>query len=471
MRRCFSLLVLFSSLFFTAPSSANPQTLTITNSHSWKPFSYAENGEPRGLLVDFWRLYGDVNNTAIEFSLTDWNDSLLAVKAGGRKVHAGLVYSAERDTYLDYGDPIFELSTSLYVLNDEEGRKTDRILPWMEIGVVKGGYEEEYIKTHYPLAVTVPFNNNAKLIEAAINETVKRIVIDTQVATYYFSLQDNPHQFVPINKVYTKNIAIAVPKGERALLEEIQSGIQNIPAIEIQRIKQKWLNTRTRDTLPSWLIPALGAFFIGMLISYVYILKLTVKRKTTALRLANTQLEGFAYTDSLTGLLNRRGLEKIYSGEKVEQLMQKRCFAVVMIDIDHFKRINDDFGHLKGDEVLVAIADSLRMNIREAIAISRLGGEEMCIFLSICNIDKLELTCDYVRSYLIQMASQPELNLNVTASIGAVLVDEYHPEMKLDVLIHYADYLMYQAKRAGRDKVVIAHYSAVSARMSNEPVF
>nr|WP_269808610.1 transporter substrate-binding domain-containing protein [Enterovibrio nigricans] len=283
MRRCFSLLVLFSSLFFTAPSSANPQTLTITNSHSWKPFSYAENGEPRGLLVDFWRLYGDVNNTAIEFSLTDWNDSLLAVKAGGRKVHAGLVYSAERDTYLDYGDPIFELSTSLYVLNDEEGRKTDRILPWMEIGVVKGGYEEEYIKTHYPLAVTVPFNNNAKLIEAAINETVKRIVIDTQVATYYFSLQDNPHQFVPINKVYTKNIAIAVPKGERALLEEIQSGIQNIPAIEIQRIKQKWLNTRTRDTLPSWLIPALGAFFIGMLISYVYILKLTVKRKTTAL--------------------------------------------------------------------------------------------------------------------------------------------------------------------------------------------
>nr|WP_269808611.1 GGDEF domain-containing protein [Enterovibrio nigricans] len=193
--------------------------------------------------------------------------------------------------------------------------------------------------------------------------------------------------------------------------------------------------------------------------------------KNHSTKLANTQLEGFAYTDSLTGLLNRRGLEKIYSGEKVEQLMQKRCFAVVMIDIDHFKRINDDFGHLKGDEVLVAIADSLRMNIREAIAISRLGGEEMCIFLSICNIDKLELTCDYVRSYLIQMASQPELNLNVTASIGAVLVDEYHPEMKLDVLIHYADYLMYQAKRAGRDKVVIAHYSAVSARMSNEPVF
>ncbi|KXF80321.1 GGDEF domain-containing protein [Enterovibrio coralii] len=77
-----------------------------------------------------------------------------------------------------------------------------------------------------------------------------------------------------------------------------------------------------------------------------------------------------------------------------------------MIDVDHFKRINDNYGHLKGDTVLSTIAQSLRENVREAVAISRLGGEELCLFLSICNDAKLELTCDYIRSYLVQMASE-----------------------------------------------------------------
>ncbi|KXF80320.1 hypothetical protein ATN88_10885 [Enterovibrio coralii] len=273
-------------------------------------------------MVDFWRLYGNVNNTTIEFVLTDWNDSLLAMKNGERIVHAGLVYSSERDVYLDYVVPIFELSTSLYVLNDEEGRTTERILPWMEIGVVKGGYEEEYIKTHHPLAVTVPYKNNAALIDAALNGKVKRLVIDTQVANYYFSMQSDQHLFLPINKVYTKSISVAVPDGNYALLQEIKAGIKKIPDAEIRRIEQKWLNTSTRDTLPSWLLPTFVAFLMGMFASYVYLLKRTVKRKTQALRIANKQLEEFAYTDSLTGLLNRRGLEKVYHSEKVEQIMQ-----------------------------------------------------------------------------------------------------------------------------------------------------
>ncbi|KXF80322.1 nucleotidyl cyclase domain-containing protein [Enterovibrio coralii] len=59
----------------------------------------------------------------------------------------------------------------------------------------------------------------------------------------------------------------------------------------------------------------------------------------------------------------------------------------------------------------------------------------------------------------------------MTASIGAIMVDEYLPNMRLDVLIHYADSLMYQAKRAGRNKAVIARYSKISARLSSEPAF
>ncbi|XKY36742.1 sensor domain-containing diguanylate cyclase [Enterovibrio sp. 27052020O] len=436
-----------------AMPSTGENTLTVTNSHSWKPFAFVENGEPKGLLVDYWRLYGEVNNVPVEFILSDWSDSLDLVAEGGRKVHAGLLYSSSRDLYLEYTLPLFEISASLYIVNDSEQLKTQSILPGMKIGVVRGGYEEEHLGSRYPLVELVAFDNNAKLIDAALNGQVNRMLLDTQVATYYLSQRADPYQFIPVDILYTKMIYAAVPEGNEALRDEIMAGMKKIPVLDMTRIEQKWLNTSRVFTVPGWIWPLGIVLVVLVTLSYIVLLRQTVQRKTRDLKALNKKLEAYAFTDSLTGLLNRRGLEKEFESRKVTALIKRHQLAVLVIDVDHFKKINDSFGHSKGDEVLMSLGKAFEQALEEGIALSRLGGEEFCLLLDVKSREQLDAVTEYICYYLVPSASQSDLGLQVSASIGAVLVDTNQGQLSLDSLIHQADKLMYLAKAAGRNTV------------------
>ncbi|MDD1793905.1 sensor domain-containing diguanylate cyclase [Enterovibrio makurazakiensis] len=459
-------ITLLCAAFFSsnAMSAFDDRTLTVVNSHSWKPFAFVENGKPKGLLVDYWRVYGEVNNVPIQFVLSDWNQSLEHMTEPGRKVHAGLLYSSSRDHYLDYTLPLFEISSSLYVLNDSDELKIKGILPGMEVGVVRGGYEEEYIKYHYPEASVISFNNNAKLIESALNGEITRMVLDTQVATYYLSQDPDLHRFVPIESLYTNMIYAAVSEGDQALHDEIISGIGKMPEVEVARIEQKWLNTKQVFTIPNWVLPSVLTVFAIVALSYIFLLRQIVRRKTRDLKALNKTLEEYAFTDSLTGLLNRRGLERKFESKQVRKLMKHQQLALLMIDLDYFKKINDKLGHLKGDEVLVSLGKAFKHTLTEGVAIARLGGEEFCLLLEVENQRQLDVLMEYIHRRLIPSASQHEVGLHVTASIGALLIDTQKTDCSLDILMHHADQLMYRAKEGGRNRVVTQALSSKAAQ-------
>lgn len=110
------LLVFCSFLFSSVVNAAEQQKLIIANSKAWKPYSYIDDqGKPSGILIDFWLAFGQVNNVDIEFKLMDWNDSLEAVKYGKADIQAGLIRSPSREKYLDFGEPLLEIDTQLYV--------------------------------------------------------------------------------------------------------------------------------------------------------------------------------------------------------------------------------------------------------------------------------------------------------------------------------------------------------------------
>lgn len=110
----FSLIGLFSS--FVIAEEQERKTLRVTNSKAWKPFSYlAEDGSPRGILIDLWKLYGEQNGVDIEFVLVDWNDSLTAVEEGKADVHAGMLWSEPRELRFDFAEPIMTINTQLYL--------------------------------------------------------------------------------------------------------------------------------------------------------------------------------------------------------------------------------------------------------------------------------------------------------------------------------------------------------------------
>jgi diguanylate cyclase (GGDEF)-like protein len=153
---------------------------------------------------------------------------------------------------------------------------------------------------------------------------------------------------------------------------------------------------------------------------------------------ARADAERLAHVDHLTGVQNRRALDGVQAAERPSGLL--------LVDIDHFKRINDEHGHHAGDEMLVAVADRLRSSIRTTDTILRMGGEEFLLAVhGLTTLDALGIVAETVRRSVDDLA--------VTVSVGAVLLraaDDFAVRLR-DV-----DAALYAAKQAGRDQVSVA---------------
>ena len=163
--------------------------------------------------------------------------------------------------------------------------------------------------------------------------------------------------------------------------------------------------------------------------------------------LATTQVQ--AQTDSLTGLLNRRSFEENVVQQLAVSPNGKHC--VVMCDLDHFKRLNDTFGHEAGDRALKLFAQTARNNVRPNDVVGRHGGEEFVMFLTDCEADGARTILDRFRRRLAT-ATERYNGPDFTASFGVATYPQYGVE--LSDLIREADSALYEAKRTGRNRVV-----------------
>jgi diguanylate cyclase (GGDEF)-like protein len=161
----------------------------------------------------------------------------------------------------------------------------------------------------------------------------------------------------------------------------------------------------------------------------------------------NRTLESLAETDKLTGLANRRAWDASVPKEfaKASRLGQTLC--LIMADLDHFKRVNDEYGHLRGDEVLREFAKRLRQTVRESDSVFRLGGEEFALLLPGTDIDKGMTVAEKLRE-LVELKALS--GLRVTASFGVAVTDGNETP---DELVHRADQALYAAKTGGRNRV------------------
>lgn len=168
---------------------------------------------------------------------------------------------------------------------------------------------------------------------------------------------------------------------------------------------------------------------------------------------AQDELQRIARTDPLTGLLNRRGFDETAS-ETLAQAGQAHLPAVaLMCDIDHFKAINDRFGHEFGDAVLAQLGDVFRaFAARDEILVARHGGEEFAALMVGASVDEVVLRAEYLRQMCAaKEISHAGMSIRVTVSIG---IAPSHDEMDMAKVMRAADDALYAAKRRGRNCVV-----------------
>ncbi|MDO5609173.1 MAG: sensor domain-containing diguanylate cyclase [Pseudomonadota bacterium] len=174
------------------------------------------------------------------------------------------------------------------------------------------------------------------------------------------------------------------------------------------------------------------------------------QRDQVELQRRNEDLHYEARHDTLTGLLNRAALrEMLASTEARERLSGGQQYSLAVIDIDHFKRINDAHGHLRGDETLRAVAEVIRRHVREDDVAVRYGGEELLIGFPRTSIEAATLIAERIRK---AVAALP-LATPVTVSIGLASGDPH--DESVYAVFDRADRALYRAKQAGRDRLHI----------------
>jgi diguanylate cyclase len=184
-----------------------------------------------------------------------------------------------------------------------------------------------------------------------------------------------------------------------------------------------------------------------------------VNALTESLRRAQSE----ALLDSLTGLKNRRGLERA-----VEDLLREppglQGSALLLADIDHFKVVNDTYGHVLGDKVIRAVAHVLRSSIKGRDVAARLGGEEFAILLPQTSLTGAAAVAEQIRGTVEQgRICRPDGNESIGQVTLSVGVAAARPGDTLEALLERADAAMYAAKRAGRNRISLAGDTAISA--------
>lgn len=158
-----------------------------------------------------------------------------------------------------------------------------------------------------------------------------------------------------------------------------------------------------------------------------------------------------ALTDGLTDLANRKQLDALLAEEIPRARRHGRDLSVLLLDIDHFKSINDTHGHLTGDSVLRGLAGIMQRRLRPSDRLGRYGGEEFCVILPETSRQNAAKIGEDLRSLVEAHAFVAEdKNIRVTISVGVGSLEE---GMTMDELYRRADEKLYQAKRTGRNKV------------------
>lgn len=191
----------------------------------------------------------------------------------------------------------------------------------------------------------------------------------------------------------------------------------------------------------------------------------TLKR----LRNRERQLEWLSRVDPLTQLANRRAFLERFHVELARSVRTGGCVAVAILDVDHFKHVNDLYGHAVGDRALEQIALALRSAVRTADLVARIGGEELAVLMPDTDLQGALVVAERCRATVagIGLIAKGQV-VALTATFGVAATSAGQPVPELDAVLAAADQGLYAGKQAGRNRVEAGHLSGADSRSSTQ---
>lgn len=437
----------------------NKTSINICIDPNWMPFDKIDK---KGSYIGIGSNYFDTFSKflGVKFNVvksSSWGESLKLAKEKKCDLLSLSLKSQDRFSYLNFTSAYVEVPiVAVTKLNIPfiNGIKDLKNKP---IGIV-----QDYALSKVIEKLSTNLNIiKVKSIQEGLRKTKKGELfafIDT-LPTIAYELQSNQLVDLKISgKLYDDiKLHLGVRKDDETLLNIMQKAINKITKKEHQDILSKWIAVKYESYISYKLIWQI-LFAFAFIITIIILWNRKIAHKNKLLKDARDEIEEknkklmlLATTDKLTSIFNRVKLDELLEAEisKFKRFNHDLCICI--LDIDHFKNVNDTYGHLIGDEVLKDIALILKQSLRKTDYVGRWGGEEFLMIFTGCNYENLQKVISSIREKI--KAHVFVNNIKITASFGCSV---YNNEDSISSLIKRADDALYKAKQTGRDKIILS---------------
>ncbi len=422
------------------------------------PFEAIDNGQLTGMSSDFIEMFSE--QLDISFTLVptaSLAESLSQIKNGTCDILPMINQTAERKSFLDYTSPYLTYEIAIITREQEGFIGNLGDLSGRRVAIPAEVFTGDLVTRNFPKIDLIRLPNTQQCLLQLASGEVDAAVLSLPAATFHIRHMGLNDLKVAGYSGMKDIIRIGVQKDNIQLHSIMSKVARTIPLQDIETVNQKWVSLTFEhrfDYSLMWKI--IGAIGIVMTIVLIWNWQLMRLNKQLAsahdeLEIKSKQLEKIAITDALTGLYNRRYIEERLEEEIRRQRRYNHNLSVLLIDIDHFKLVNDVHGHQAGDKVLQKIAHILLTETRESDIVGRWGGEEFLILCLENDITGAAVQAENLRQHISKTSFVKVLTQ--TASFGIAC---YLPGESKDDLILRADKALYKAKENGRNRVELA---------------
>lgn len=411
----------------------------------WTPFEHINpQGRHEGIAADLVQLVASRVGLDIElYPVKTWEESLAASQGKHCQIMSFLNQTPARDQWLIFTQPIFS-DANIIVTREEHPFIGDLAgIKGESVALPRGTMVEERVRRDYPGLRVILTNSEDESVSLVSAHQADMTIRSLMVAAYSIK-KEGLFNLKIAGQIpeYTNRLRIGVLKDEPVLRNILDKAVGSISPQEREEISNRHVAIHVQpkpDYLTIWKIVA-GATLLLLIAIYW-------NRKLSTL---NRELVRLSVTDRLTGLFNRSKLDETFDIEIQRALRFGHTFSVIMLDIDYFKLVNDQFGHQVGDQVLVEVARLLAARRRETDILGRWGGEEFMLICPHTDADGAAILAETLRQAFV--AGSFVQGLQLTASFG---VSAFQSGDKATDIVARADAALYRAKHLGRNRVEV----------------
>jgi diguanylate cyclase (GGDEF)-like protein len=409
----------------------------------WEPFEIiSPAGQHQGIAADLLRLVTGRAGLSLELvPTTDWDESIATSKAGQCTLLSFLNQTPKRDEWLLFTDPLFT-DSNVFITREEHPFIIDpAILSGESIALPSGTSMEERIRRDYPNLRVIITDSEKSAIDMVSTRQASMTLRSLIVAAYTIRKEGLFNLKIAGQMPnYSNNLRIGVLRDQPRLRDILNKAIATITPTERGQIINQHVAIQVQTGIDYALTIKIALGLIAVLAIVAY--------WGWRMRKLSQELDRLSQTDNLTNLPNRTRLNLQFPIELARARRLGQGLSLIMIDVDHFKRINDEFGHLVGDKVLIAMSDLVRRSVRAIDLPARWGGEELVVLCPDSHLDQALILAERIRQAVRN--HDFDTGRRQTVSIGVATLG---PSDDIDQLLNRADQALYIGKSSGRDRV------------------